>query len=149
MIKMKFVPTTKRVELNTKKEVNEKISDKTIENIKHYEKQTPDQLIKRLNELNHEFDTERVLETTASVFILLGSILAIVHHINWIYFVFIISFFLLIHALIGWCPPLPIIRRIGVRSQKEIDDEKMIVLYLLGEFKQNNAIHIYQNIKKD
>lgn len=31
---------------------------------------------------------------------------------------------LLQHGLQGWCPPLPVLRRLGVRTRGEIDREK-------------------------
>ncbi|WP_206335452.1 hypothetical protein [Natronolimnobius sp. AArcel1] len=36
----------------------------------------------------------------------------------------VIAAFLLQHALQGWCPPLPFLRRLGVRTQREIDAER-------------------------
>jgi hypothetical protein len=39
--------------------------------------------------------------------------------------------FLLQHALQGWCPPLPILRRMGVRTRGEIDQEKYELKALL------------------
>jgi hypothetical protein len=36
--------------------------------------------------------------------------------------------FLLQHGLQGWCPPLPVLRRLGVRTQREIDAEKYALM---------------------
>jgi hypothetical protein len=41
--------------------------------------------------------------------------------------------FLLFHALAGWCPPLPVLRRLGFRTQKEIDVERRCVEHMLRE----------------
>jgi hypothetical protein len=46
----------------------------------------------------------------------------------------VISGFLLQHGLQGWCPPLPLFRRLGVRSFKEIDRERFALKYLRGDF---------------
>jgi hypothetical protein len=35
----------------------------------------------------------------------------------------VLSFFLM-HAVQGWCPPLPILRRLGFRTREEIDRER-------------------------
>jgi hypothetical protein len=32
--------------------------------------------------------------------------------------------FLLQHAVQGWCPPVPVLRRLGFRTQTEIEDER-------------------------
>lgn len=33
-----------------------------------------------------------------------------------------------------WCPPLPVLRKLGYRSRKEIDAEKCVFKALLGDF---------------
>lgn len=46
----------------------------------------------------------------------------------------VVASFLLWHALQGWCPPLPLFRKIGYRSRKEIDAETYAVKALQGDF---------------
>ena len=41
--------------------------------------------------------------------------------------------FLLSHSVAGWCPPLPVLRRLGFRTQKEIDVERRCVEHMLRE----------------
>jgi len=48
----------------------------------------------------------------------------------------VVGGFLLQHALQGWCPPLPIFRRYGVRTQTEIDYERYALKALRGYFRQ-------------
>jgi len=36
-----------------------------------------------------------------------------------------VAAFLLQHAVQGWCPPLPVFRRLGVRTADEINDERV------------------------
>jgi hypothetical protein len=36
----------------------------------------------------------------------------------------------------GWCPPLPIIRKLGIRTPEEISNEKVAIKYLRGDFTQ-------------
>jgi hypothetical protein len=38
------------------------------------------------------------------------------------------------HALQGWCPPLPLLRRLGVRTQQEIERERYALKALRGDF---------------
>jgi hypothetical protein len=38
------------------------------------------------------------------------------------------------HALQGWCPPLPILRRHGVRAAREIERERYAIKALRGDF---------------
>lgn len=43
--------------------------------------------------------------------------------------------FLLRHAVQGWCPPLPVFRRLGARTQSEIDHERYALKALRGDFR--------------
>ena len=43
--------------------------------------------------------------------------------------------FLLQHAVQGWCPPLPILRRMGFRTASEIDYERYALKALRGDFR--------------
>jgi hypothetical protein len=42
--------------------------------------------------------------------------------------------FLFQHAVQGWCPPVPILRRLGYRTAREIDDERAALKALRGDF---------------
>jgi hypothetical protein len=42
--------------------------------------------------------------------------------------------FLFQYAVQGWCPPVPLFRRIGVRTRGEIDGEKFALKALRGDF---------------
>ena len=43
---------------------------------------------------------------------------------GWLYAVRAPFAFLLMHALIGWCPPVVALRRLGFRTRAEIDAER-------------------------
>jgi hypothetical protein len=40
----------------------------------------------------------------------------------------VVGTFLLQHALQGWCPPVPILRRLGYRTAREIFEERLALL---------------------
>jgi len=42
--------------------------------------------------------------------------------------------FLLLHAIQGWCPPVPVLRRLGIRTREEIDRERYALKALAGDF---------------
>lgn len=48
----------------------------------------------------------------------------------------VVTAFLLRHVLQGWCPPVPLLRRNGVRTAAEIDRERYAVKALRGDFSQ-------------
>ena len=42
--------------------------------------------------------------------------------------------FLLQHAIQGWCPPMPIMRSLGIRTVSEIDNERYALEDVRGDF---------------
>ena len=44
--------------------------------------------------------------------------------------------FLFQHALQGWCPPVPVLRRLGFRTVYEIDRERFSLKAIRGDFEQ-------------
>jgi hypothetical protein len=45
-----------------------------------------------------------------------------------------VFFFFGQHALQGWCLPVPLLRRLGVRTQREIERERFALKALRGDF---------------
>jgi hypothetical protein len=130
-----IIPTKQdRVRSHTAAKVNAHIDREIEERIRFYAGQPSQVLDTRIVELDREWDIERVLETNASSLILIGTALgAFVNH-WWLILPAGVSAFLLQHALQGWCPPMPILRRLNKRTRKEIDAEKFGVKALRGDF---------------
>lgn len=144
-------PSNNRVRTCTSDKINDKIRNRTIENINRFLDAEDKDMLDRIYKLNKEWDTERVLEANASAIILISSILGLLFSVYWFIATGIISFFLLVHAVTGWCPPLPIIRRMGVRSPEEIYEEKTALKYIRGDFedKLTDGEEILKMIKKE
>jgi hypothetical protein len=120
-----FLPNTDdRVRIHTSKKVNQKIDEKTIENIVNYSGASKEDIEKRLYELNTEWDIERVLEANAATVMLASSLLGLTVNKKWFFLSGAAAGFLLEHSVQGWCPPVPIFRRLGIRTAKEIDTER-------------------------
>ncbi len=113
-----------RVRANTASEVNEKIDSRIEENIQFYKNRGADSIPQRLYELEREWDIERVLEMMASSISLTGLVLGGTKNRRWFILPTVVLSFLLVHAVQGWCPPLPILRRLGFRTREEIDRER-------------------------
>jgi hypothetical protein len=79
-------------------------------------------------ELDKEWDMERTLILNASLLSLTGVLLGITKHRTWFLLPAIVSYFLAQHAIQGWCPPVEVFRRLGVRTRKEIDMEKYALM---------------------
>jgi hypothetical protein len=91
-------------------------------------------LDQRVFELAREWDFGRVLELEASMMEILGLVLSIAVDRRFLAIPGVAAGMVLLHALHGWYPLLPLFRRIGVRSQDEIAREYYAVKALRGDF---------------
>ena len=113
-----------RVRRSTDTKVNNRIDRQTDANIARFSGLGRDAVLRRISALDHEWDVERVLEVNASTLALSGLALGVSVNKKWLVVPGVVLSFLLQHGLQGWCPPLPILRRLGVRTRGEIDREK-------------------------
>lgn len=120
-----------RVRRSTASHINREIDRQTNSNIHRYANSKSDVIHKRIKELDQEWDIERVLEVNASTLALTGLLLGVTVNRKWLMLPGAVLSFLLQHGLQGWCPPLPILRRLGVRTRGEIDREKYELKALL------------------
>ena len=116
--------STDRVRRSTRVHVNQEIDRETDRNIERYSDGSRVAIIRRIEQLDKEWDIERVLEVNASTLALTGLVLGITVNRKWLALPGVVLPFLLQHGLQGWCPPLPLLRRLGVRTRGEIDREK-------------------------
>lgn len=127
--------TSARVRLNTSTKVNRRIELQTLERIERAARD-PDKADARLRELDREWDVERVLELNASLLALTGVALGATIDRRWLWLSAAVCGFLAQHAVQGWCPPLPILRRLGVRTQREIEVERQAIKLLRGDYRE-------------
>ena len=113
-----------RVRSSTAGHVNEEIDHQTDINIHYYKDKSRAEILERIQMLDKEWDIERVLEVNASTLALTGLILGLTKNRKWLFLPSLVLPFLLQHGLQGWCPPLPLLRRFGIRTRGEIDREK-------------------------
>lgn len=117
-----------RVRHSTPAEVNQEIDRRTRTNIHHYSHGGQDVIAQRIATLDREWDIDRVLEVNAATLALAGLALGLAVDRKWFFLPGIVLPFLLQHAIQGWCPPLPLLRRLGIRTRNEIDREKYALL---------------------
>lgn len=113
-----------RVRRSTNIELNRQIDRQTDANIKRYASLGREAVLRRIEALDREWDVERVLEVNASTLALSGLVLGVTLNKKWLLVPGVVLSFLLQHGLQGWCPPLPVLRRLGIRTRGEIDREK-------------------------
>ncbi len=123
-----------RVRAHTAPEVLEKIDHEIERSIQFYATQSKGTISARLEELENEWDIERFLEINASALALTGLTLGLAVNKKWLWLTGGVLGFLLQHAVQGWCPPIPLLRRAGVRTRGEIDIEKFALKALRGDF---------------
>lgn len=125
--------TTERVPQQTDPAINERITQQTEANVEAYSADR--RLIDvRLEELDGEWDIERILEANAAAVSLIGLTLARFVSRRWFLLPAAVAAFLLQHAVQGWCPPVPLFRRLGIRTQREIDEERYALKAMRGDF---------------
>jgi hypothetical protein len=118
------------VRSHTLEEINDLIDLASQESVYYYAKQSRGTIHTRIDELDHEWDIERVIGLTGASLSLTGLLLSITGSSKWVIVPLIAMSFLLEHAIQGWCPPVAVLRRLGVRTRREIDSEKYALLAL-------------------
>lgn len=132
-----MIPSTvARVPEQTDPQVNDWIRWQTQDNIERVMAAGPNAIEARLQALDEEWDIERLLETNAASAVLIGSALGLTVNKRFFLLPAVVAGFLLQHAIQGWCPPLPIFRRLGFRTAAEIDYERYALKALRGDFRE-------------
>lgn len=126
--------TEERVALHTRSAVNDRIQGRTLHDVSRFVGADPFFIDERIRELEREWDIERTLEANAAGVALLGVVLGFGVDRRFFALPGMVGAFLLQHALQGWCPPLPLFRRLGVRTAREIQDEILALRILRGDF---------------
>jgi hypothetical protein len=104
--------------------VNLRIDEQIMRNVEAHS-HSPEAIEKRLEALDHEWDVDRALMVNFSVVAFSALMAGIYRNRKFLALPAIQLPFLLWHAVEGWCPPLPLFRRMGFRTRQEIEAEKM------------------------
>jgi hypothetical protein len=126
--------TDERVPRHTAADVNARIRERTLRDLQRFAGADRFAIGARIEELEREWDIERTLEANAASVALLGAGLGAAVNRRFFALPAVVAGFLLQHALQGWCPPLPLFRRLGVRTAKEIHEEILALRILRGDF---------------
>lgn len=129
-----FPPTSTRVEKSTDPRINENLRAQTDAEIARMEHADGALIADRLAQLDREWDVERVLQANASTLVMIGVALGVTVNRRYLLLPIAVFTFLAQHALQGWCPPIPVIRRLGVRTRAEIERERNALKALRGDY---------------
>jgi hypothetical protein len=129
-----MMPTTRaRVPVHTSTAVNQRIQRQLDENLLRFA-DSPARIGRRLQQLDAEWDIERAIEANASALAFTGIMLGATVDKRWLVIPALVTGFLFQHAVQGWCPPVPILRRLGFRTAYEIEQERQALKALRGDF---------------
>jgi hypothetical protein len=127
------LPTTRdRVPDSTADEVNRRIELEIADNVR--EAVAQGRISQRIAELDSEWDIERAIEMNASALAFIGTALGFFVHPYWLALPALVTAFLFQHALQGWCPPVPVLRRMGFRTSYEIERERQALKAVRGDY---------------
>lgn len=123
-----------RVRRNTCPAVNNRIEQRIHRSLQRHVGQPTQALSQQIRKIDREWDIERTLEANAAIVGLAGFVAGVTVHRKWLALPAAVLGFLLMHAVQGWCPPVPLFRRLGVRTRREIERERYGLKTLRGDF---------------
>jgi len=127
--------TRNRVPLHTAGDINRRIRQETESSIRYYQRHK-NQIARRLQELDEEWDIERAIQANAASVAFFGVTLGALGRSRWLLLPALVTGFLFQQAVQGWCPPIPILRRLGYRTAFEIEEERQALKLLRGDYKK-------------
>ena len=131
-----MLPTsTERVSSQTAESVNLRLR-RELEDRLAYFADHPGEIAARLEELDREWDIERAIEANASTLAFAGVALGATVDKRWLMLSAVVTGFLFQHSMQGWCPPVPVLRRLGFRTAHEIERERTALKAIRGDFDQ-------------
>ncbi len=122
-----------RVPAHSPRDTNTSIRRELASNVAYFSNHR-ECIPKRLHELDREWDIERAIEANASALAFAGIALAVAYDRRWLVLPGLVSGFLFQHAIQGWCPPVPVLRKLGFRTAYEIEEERRALKALRGDF---------------
>ena len=123
-----------RVRENTADEINRHLDRRAEDRVRGYADASRADITRRIEELEYEWSIERVIEAEAPVMGLTGLALGVSVNRKFLALPAFVASMVLLHAVQGWYPLLPVFRRMGFRSRQEIDREKFALKTLRGDF---------------
>lgn len=94
----------------------------------------PREIERRLRELDQEWDVERFAETGTSLLAYVGIALGTAVNRRFLWIPAFVATFLFQRTVNDWSPALPILRRLGVRTAREIDIERVALKMIRGDY---------------
>ncbi len=113
---------------------NQRIDAQTQQCLERYAAADREAISRHIDALDREWDVERYLQMNAGIVSLSGVVLGSMVSRRFLVLPAVVFGFFFQHATQGWCPPLPVFRKMGVRTRREINQEKYALKALRGDF---------------
>jgi hypothetical protein len=123
-----------RIRKHTAADVLRRIDDGVTQRLRQYAEADASRVEDRLGELDREWDTDRAIELEASMTGIAGLALAAFVDRRFLAIPAIVGSAVFLHATTGWYPLLPVFRRLGLRTSREIARERYALKALRGDF---------------
>jgi hypothetical protein len=121
--------------------VNQRIDEQARDRIEHLVREGREAITQRIEQLDDEWDVDRALMVNFAIVGGAAFAAGLYRHTHrpWfgrrrnglLQFFTVQLGFLLVHGTVGWCPPLPVFRRLGFRTKTEIEGERRALLNAL------------------
>ncbi len=138
-------------------EADERIRRQLEVNVAYYARRL-DRIEERLGDLEKEWDVERTVAVGAGAASLAGLVLGLFKK-RWALLPVGAAALLIAHAVEGCCAPMPLLRCLGVRTRREIDEERYALKALRGDFSavepgpdadpETNAARAIEGVERD
>ncbi|MGE5450712.1 MAG: hypothetical protein ACM3VZ_02560 [Acidobacteriota bacterium] len=123
-----------RIRRHTAKDVLRRIDDETLSSLSHHASASASAIDERLKALDREWDIDRVLETEAATLGLIGLALGFFIKPRFLALSAAVAASVLLQATKGPYPLMPVFRRLGLRTSREIQRERYALKALRGDF---------------
>jgi hypothetical protein len=128
-----------RVRAHSNPSQNRRIDAQTQQCLERLAAGDREAISRHINALDREWDVERYLQLNAGIVSLSGVVLGAIASRRFLVVPAVVFGFFFQHATQGWCPPLPVFRKMGVRTRREINQEKYALKALRGDFEQASS----------
>ena len=123
-----------RVRAHSSEQANRRVDLEVQSCLESMARADADAVRRHIEALDREWDVERYLQLNAGLVSLAGVALSAAVSKRFLMLPAAIFGFFFQHGVQGWCPPLPVFRRMGVRTRQEINREKYALKALRGDF---------------
>lgn len=126
--------STDRVRTHTAHAVLSSIDDQTVRSVTDLAHGEAGLIARRLDQLDAEWDSDRMVEAEAAATGLAGLALGVAVAPAFLAVTGVVAGAVLMHATTGRYPLMPLFRRLGVRTAREIARERYALKALRGDF---------------